>query len=73
MGKQPIWSCIGHALRRRVHTALLRDDAMLHAVVELGAAVDGNRFSAAGMDGCDKFVRIPLHYLDFSASSPHPL
>jgi hypothetical protein len=46
---------------------------MLQAVVELGAAVDRNGPSAAGMNGCNKFVRIPLHYLDFSASSLHPL
>jgi hypothetical protein len=44
----------------------LRDDSVVQAVVEFGTAVYGNCRSAGGMDGCDEFDCVPLHYLDFS-------
>jgi hypothetical protein len=39
---------------------------MLNAIVEFGAAVYGNGPSAGGLDGCDQFDSVLLHYLDFS-------
>jgi hypothetical protein len=55
-----------------MHTALLRDDAMLQAVVEFDAAVYGNDRSAAGLNGGDKFDRVVLHSMDFRAFSLAP-
>jgi hypothetical protein len=45
---------------------LLRDDAVLQAVVEFGATVYGNGRSGGGMDGCDEFDSGLLHLLDSS-------
>jgi len=46
-----------------MNPVLLCDDAVLQAVVEFGAAVYGYGRSACGMDGCDEFDSVPLHYL----------
>jgi hypothetical protein len=40
------------------------DDAVLHAVVEFGAAVNGNGRSASGVDGCDQFNSGFFHHPD---------
>jgi hypothetical protein len=40
-------------LRCGIHTVLLRDHAMLQAIVEFGAAVYGYWRSAGGLDGGD--------------------
>jgi hypothetical protein len=66
MGLRPNGCCIGKTLRCGILTALLRDDAMLQAVVEFGAAIYGNRRSAAGMNGGDQFNCVLLHSLDSS-------
>jgi hypothetical protein len=44
----------------------LRDDAVVQAVVEFGAAVYGKGRSACGMDGCDELDSGLLHSLNFS-------
>jgi hypothetical protein len=53
-------------LRCGIDTALLRDDAVVQAVVEFGATVYGDGRSGGGMDGCDEFVGGLLHFLDSS-------
>ncbi len=45
---------------------VLCGDAVLQAVVELGAGGDGNVPSAGGMDGCDAFDGGLLHLPDSS-------
>ena len=51
-------------MRCGIHTALLRDHPMLHAVVEFGAAVYGKARSAGGLDSGNQFHSVLLHSLD---------